>query len=260
MRGLILVVLLAVSPAVALSSAAKDFYQQVPGIENITVRSATPPVVVTQNGDTVALVNSMWERGFVLIGYSGFSGQMSKRSSAISWGKKIGASHIFFTAEHQSTQTNYIPFSTPTASTTYSNGTASAYGSGGYAYGNYSGTSTTYGSQTSYIPLTVSRYAQTITYFAPVRPGGTGMMLEPLTDAQRRSLGTNRAQAVRAVRVNSPAYDADIMPGDILMEVDSLPASIDNLIAAQNKAGEHVYKLNRVGALLEKTVSIAVPR
>ncbi|WP_298356022.1 hypothetical protein [uncultured Litoreibacter sp.] len=41
-------------------------------------------------------------------------------------------------------------FTTTTPVTTYNSGNASAYGSGGYAYGNYSGTSTTY------VPTTVN--------------------------------------------------------------------------------------------------------
>jgi hypothetical protein len=40
-------------------------------------------------------------------------------------------------------------YTTTVPQTTYTTGNASAYGSGGYAYGNYSGTSTTYVQQTT---------------------------------------------------------------------------------------------------------------
>ena len=47
-----------------------------------------------------------------------------------------------------------IPITTPTTQTTYHSGNVNAYGGGYNSYGNYSGTSTTHGSQTTYYNYT----------------------------------------------------------------------------------------------------------
>jgi hypothetical protein len=65
-----------------------------------------------------------------------------------SWGPPQGAfklsdeSTVIEYEDSRNAQIGRYTYTVP--QTTYQSGTASAYGSGGYAYGNYSGTSTTY--------------------------------------------------------------------------------------------------------------------
>jgi len=113
------------------------------------------------------------------------------------------------------TQTSTATVTTPTTTTSYSTGTATAYGSRGpvTAYG--SGTTTTYGSTTNYVPITVQRVDYGAVYFVKQR-FGLGVFIRDLNDSERQDLQTNRGVAVRLVVDDTPAYNADILVGDVI--------------------------------------------
>ncbi|KQX20850.1 MULTISPECIES: hypothetical protein [unclassified Sphingomonas] len=244
----------------AAAPPPKEFYQEIPGTENYTERSSTPPIFIKPAGDPESIVNYMWERGFVPIGSSAFSGPMGKREVALKFGKEIGASHIVYLAQYEQTKTGMKPVILPNMSATTASASGVVSGRGGLVSSILSGSASTFGFSSTLTPWSVDLYEQTLLFFAPVKPGGTGMMLEPLPEELRRKLGTNRAQAVRALRIGYPAYEADIMVGDIIVEVDSQPASVDRLIAAQGRIGEHKYKIRRGDDVIEKSLTITQPR
>jgi len=92
----------------------------------------------------------------------------------------------------------------------------SAYGYGGYA--SYSGTAytTTYGSKTTYIPYTVHRSDYLATYWIKMKPPIFGTHIKDLTPEIRQQIGSNKGMLVYAVIKGSPAFEADILKGDVL--------------------------------------------
>ncbi|WP_099185208.1 PDZ domain-containing protein [Sphingobium fuliginis] len=219
--AMIIAALGAVTPGVTQANDWEKFYQ--PLIKGATFIPAEAPEVVSSSGNPDSDVEGMWRKGFAAIGVSAFNSPNSKTADAIKFGKKLKARYVMLGTKLTSSNTTAVPFTMPTSNTTVTNGTASVNSGGRFATGTYSGTSTTYGSQTSYIPITVNRFDKMAVYFAEVPKTGIGVMTRDLTPEEVAALETRRAIAIRFVRDNSPAYLADILPGDIITQLDGQP-------------------------------------
>ncbi|HEY1722211.1 MAG TPA: PDZ domain-containing protein [Magnetospirillaceae bacterium] len=179
------------------------------------------PTVSTGAGHADVDVVREFIQGYGLIGTLSFVGPIKGPEGAIVQAKKVGAAQVILWSRYQSTESGVMPLTAPTVSTAYSNGTVNAFSpSGGPAFGTYSGTTTVYGTETTYIPYSVSRYDQVALYFAPLRRSGIGLMVKPATDEQKRAFGTNQMMQIIAVRNGSPAFTADLLPGDLLLSID----------------------------------------
>lgn len=75
------------------------------------------------------------------------------------------------------------------------------------------------------VPLSVNRYAQTAVFLSKLQPKkiGLGFRYRYLEPNEIHSVGTNRAVAVVYTIRNSPAFDADILPGDFILSVAGVP-------------------------------------
>lgn len=211
----------AAAPAVVQANDWEKFYQ--PLAQGATFIAAEAPEIVSSSGNPDTDVEGMWRKGFAVIGVSAFNSPNSKTGDAIKFGKKLKARYVMLGTKLTSSSTTAMPFTMPTTNTTVTNGTASVNSGGRFATGTYSGTSTTYGSQTSYIPITVNRFDKLAVYFGEVPKTGIGVMTRDLTPEEVAALETRRAIAIRFVRDNSPAYLADILPGDIITQLDGQP-------------------------------------
>ena len=175
-------------------------------------------------------------------------------------GKTVGAQYIVVSTKYARTVQGAIPITTFAPQTTYSNGTASAFGSGGYATGTYNGTSTTYSQQTSYMPYSVARYDQLAVYFVPLTRTGMGLLFRDITAQEAQGLGTQKAVAVAAVRRGSPAFDADILPGDIVTSIGGQVVFDSGMAIAAIRASygsDAVVTIQRNGQAIQKTVHLA---
>jgi len=147
------------------------FYQQVPDAtpEAIAqIRAAPPPETpLVMYAAKPPDPKPFMQQGYAVIGYSSFnSGHNEPDSEAVAQAKKIGADLVVIVdPNYTGSVTSQIPLTLPTTTTSQTNGSATAYGSGGSvtAYGN--STTTTYGSRTTYIPMTVNRYDYGAVYF-----------------------------------------------------------------------------------------------
>src|SRR6202043_3245767 len=112
--------------------------------------------------------------------------------------------------------TGAVPLMLPQTSTSYTSGSATAYGAGEpvTAYGN--ATTTTYGTQTTMMPYSVARSDFGAVYFVKTRQRA-GIITLPLDDAAHKRLGTNSGILVRLVVDGTPAFNADVFPGDVLL-------------------------------------------
>jgi len=230
-------------------SGYSEFYRNAAGATPEAVariRSAPAPKAPLLNhagGNPKEVVAGYARQGYVLIGYSSFnSGRRASDSGAVSQGTKVGADIVVVIDPHYTgSVTSSVPITTPTSSTSYTTGNATAYGSGGVAtaYGN--ATTTTYGSQTSYIPVTVQRFDYGALYFVK-RHYSFGVNFRNPTDEERRERQSNKGVYVTTVVSDTPAFRADILPGDIVVAIDGAPVygeqGCSDLL--QNKRGQTV--------------------
>ena len=152
-----------------------------------------------------------------------------------------------------------VPITTPTSTTSYTTGSATAYGAGGpvTAYGN--ATTTTYGTQTNYIPMTIHRFDYGALYLYK-RHWRFGANYRDLNDDERRGLQSNKGVAVVMLVDGSPAYRSDVLVGDIILAVDGQPVyghqDFGELL--EQKSGHTVVlTISRAGQTITKTVALA---
>jgi C-terminal processing protease CtpA/Prc len=200
----------------------------------------------------------MWSRGFRPIGFASFNGPAAGPAAALAAAKKVGAQYVVVARQFTNTVSGAIPLTTPTATTSYSQGTANIYGSGGSAYGTYNGTTTTYGSQTTYIPYSVAHYDQMAVFFAPMPRHGLGVMMANVPDTMAQQLGSAKGALVNAVRRDSPAFRADILPGDVIISVNgSEVTGLPDAMAIQQLAGQTItIGINRRGSTITKQLAL----
>lgn len=258
-----------VAMALLLASCAtgyKQFYTPMQGAtpERIAANRAGPPSaepLVDHSGLMGPEVVKLYgENGYAIIGYSDFQGAPNQADAgAIAQAKAVKAdlvviSNPSYVGEHSTV----IPITTPTSSTSYTTGSATAYGTGGTATAYGSATTTTYGHETKYVPVTMSRYEYAAAYFIKVRVR-FGVGVQPLTDQQRQELQSNHGVMVTTVINGSPAFEHDILVGDLLLAVDGIPvdgvAGWSTLI--NRKPGQTVsVKIYRNGYFTAKDIKL----
>lgn len=255
MRTVIAFAILLASAGQAHASDWEKFYTAATGVRG-AIDATTDPEQLPSQGSVDADMNAMWRKGFAAIGITYFNASNSKTKDGLKLAKKLKARYMVVSVQYTGTNTASIPITIPTTNTTYSSGTASAYGSGGYASGNYSGTSTTYGSATTNVPFNVNRYDKLGIFFKEMPKRGIGIMFRELTPEEVARLETRRAIVVGYIRDNSPAFMADMLPGDIITSVNGEPADEETWRRAM--IGTAVAKISfvRKGATRELTIPI----
>jgi hypothetical protein len=181
-----------------------------------------PEVERIARGSPEEQVNSFIKRGYMPIGSSSFnSGERQSEDAAIRQGAEVGADLVvIIDPKYTGTVTSSIPISAPTSSTTYYSGSATTYGSGGYARASSNGTATTFGTTTSLIPISVNRVDYAAWYFIKRKPARFGAVVRDLDKSQREELQSNKGVSAVVIVDNSPAFDADILVGDMIIEMD----------------------------------------
>lgn len=214
MRNWLVLILAAVVLAGCANGYAK-FYKPVPE-GALTIPSQEEPVVFAGSGDPKQDVAQMFVESYGLVGVSEFNGAAQKHAGAIAQAKKVGANRIILDSKYRNTQSGVMPMTTPTVSTAYTSGTV--YGGVGSS-ARYSGMTTMYGSETTYIPYSVDRFDQRALYFAPLPRKGVGIQFILATNETRQAAGTNKGYQIMLIRRGSPAFRADFLPGDLVVMI-----------------------------------------
>jgi PDZ domain len=191
--------------------------------------SATPLIYNYSNDPKVDNHNAL-RAGYVPIGSADFYANARKvsQSQLVAQAKSVGASLVLIHTSFRDTVSGSVPFTVPNApivSTVSTSGTVNSYGSGGYATGTYSGTGTitTPGGSTTYqMPYQFDRNNYDATFW--VKRDTSKIMLGinpgPLTDAQRHELQRNSGIVAAVVVNGTPAFQANILEGDILLKIN----------------------------------------
>ena len=180
-------------------------------------RAATPhegePRFVRGDG-TLEPALKLLEDGYVFVGEANFwcSSSRVSNKSIRKKAKKLHAAVCLVWSQHRNTVHGNMPITVPTSTTTYNSGSFS--GTRGYM-GSYSGTSTTYGSRTTYLPYTIILMDYQISFWAKGTGSVLGCVTLELTTEQKRKLGRNTGLMIACVQKRTPASKAKILPGDI---------------------------------------------
>ena len=165
---------------------------------------------------------------------------------------------MLVSSKYTHTISGAMPLEVPQTTTSFSTGTATAFGPGGTATAYGSGMTTTYGSQTVMMPYSIARSDFGAIFFAKVRPK-VGIFYLPTDEETRKRLQTNAGVIVKEVMEGSPAFRADILPGDVILAIENDQIqSAENCQQMINKyEGQNVvFHLNRDGKSLEKKIEI----
>jgi hypothetical protein len=175
---------------------------------------------------TIKPALTLFEDGYALIGEANFwcSSNLVSDKSILNKAKKLRAEIVLVSSRHRETVNGSMPITTPTNTTTYNNGNFS--GTRGYL-GSYSGTSRTYGTQTTYIPYTIIYMDYQISFWAKGTGAVFGCVARELSTEETRQLEQNTGLMVMCVQKKTPAFDAGLLPGDILMSMDGNTLSDD---------------------------------
>lgn len=255
MRYALFFAVIASAPTQANASDWEKFYR--PLVEaNVGVPAASAPQVLPSSGSVEADIGALWTKGFVAIGYTAFDTNNGSTRDGERLAKKLKARYVIISSQMTATSTIQIPIKTPNNTTSYTNGTVNVLGNNGSAQGNYNQTTTTYGSNTTYIPMVSSRYSKMAIFFRELEKQGTGINPRELLPEEVRRFETKRAFVVRFVRDGSPAYMADILPGDVVLKVNDAPADTETWIKAVKGTQPMSVILSRGGTLRQVLVNV----
>lgn len=261
------ILMLAAALLAGCVSGYREFYRSANGLDAERIASlraspapAQPIVERGRPGDPEQVLDAYAKRGYIMIGNSMFnSGRPESEDAALQQGKDVGADLVLIlNPNYTGSVTSSIPITTPTTSTTYSNATATAYGRGGAVTAYGSGTSTTYGSATNYIPMTVHRSDYGAVYFIRQK-FGLGAFYRDLNDSERQQLQTNRGVVARLIVDDTPAFNADLLVGDVFTAIDgeaiANSQSLNDMLRERN-GKTVVLSLLRRGERIEKKIQL----
>lgn len=218
----LLVILLGVCVGGCATSGYKQFYKSyvdpttLPDVQLLAPGQA--PTIYSSN-EMNRDVKILISKGFRPIGHSAFNGALEGEQQASAQAVRVGAQVVLVKSDYTNTQTNTIPLFLPNNTTTY--GSGSVYGSGGSA--SYYGSSTAYG--TAVVPITSQqrRFDQEAVYFVKsTKRLKFGVFFADLTPEMRASIQRNMGAVIDIVMENSPAFTANVLPGDILIQIDGV--------------------------------------
>ncbi|MCM2279992.1 MAG: hypothetical protein NDJ89_18115 [Oligoflexia bacterium] len=127
----------------------REFYRQTAPESYASVRSTK--IFEYSNVNLRELYEILFS-DYLILGESSFNGPYEDPVSSRAYANSIGADVFIVSTQFSETRTSFMPITTPTTSTTTFSGMA-----GG---SNFYGLATSYGTQTTQVPISVSRYDQ----------------------------------------------------------------------------------------------------
>lgn len=197
---------------------------------------------------------NMMKKGYLCIGVSHFNVANVNQNDALLQAKNVHAETVIVYKQYTDTRSGVMSYSTPSTQTSYHSGNVSGGGVSGY----YSGTSTSYGRTTKNIPYSIKRYDFYASYWVKIKPK-LGVYLQELTDEMKRQIGSNKGAYVWIVINESPAYENDILPKDIIRRINGIEV-VDQLQANEITSGilnsEIELEIFRDGKTITKKIKL----
>lgn len=216
---------------IGCANGYQQFYREIPGAtqERIATTRVAPPtkqplIDKVPPSNFVDIADRYFKAGYNPIGWSSFtSGGNASIEQARQQAINVGADLVVVTdPKYLGSETTTVPITTPTSSTSFSNVNGSIAGAGGTRSFSAAGTTTTFGSTTTLMPMTVHRMEYGAIYFIKAKTL-LGAAVRELTASEKSALQTSKGVAIRAMVDGSPAYMADLLPGDLLTAINGAP-------------------------------------
>ncbi|HWD20817.1 MAG TPA: PDZ domain-containing protein [Verrucomicrobiae bacterium] len=234
-----------VAPSFKLPNGFARFYQAEnlrPEMQRRLIPSVGPPeiemVPLSQLSDTQRRYG---ERGYIRIGSASFSGPPASREDAIEQGTLVGAQFVLIGSTYARTAQGVLPSLSVQPGQTFTtqahgNVTTGAFPGNSTSVGTYSGYSTTTTAptlQTQYTPYEIPIHDQVATFWKLARPPILGVSVGALPDEVRSKLERNTGVYVTGVTEGSPAFLANILRGDVIVQIGKVPIeSMDDFFEA----------------------------
>lgn len=137
----------------------------------------------------------MYSKEYLLIGSSSFyaSANLVTEAKIVEVGNKLGAHIAVVNSKYSGTVNSGVPLVLPTSP---------------------------YTSQAVVIPTSTEQRTYEVAFYAKAKPSAVGLPPRDLKEEEKRKIGTNAGMVPIAVVEGSPAYQADVLPGDILLEIN----------------------------------------
>jgi len=160
-------------------------------------------------------INKLYQDGYVMIGYSSFNAGATYTKNALRQARLVNAEIVLVNSKYTNTITGTRE---KRVSYTETSNTNSSGNVGGY---NYSGTSTTRTNKKQIydVPYSINKYNHGAVYFVKQKPLTLGVSFGPIPDEVRARIRRNRGAYINVVMNYSPAFYADLIPGDIIISV-----------------------------------------
>jgi len=185
----------------------KDFTEGV-NIRNdarFEISNSKPTIILTDNVE--AGIRKLKEDGYIAIGESSYwAARDFSEKDALEYASQNGASVVLYYKKYKNSESTTTPLVLPNAQTSYNP---------------IIGTTTTYGTQVTNIPITHHYYDYSISYWIKQIKFRLGLEVNDLLDPDKKLIGSNKGVKVSVVIKNTPAYDNEFLPGDILKKVNT---------------------------------------
>jgi len=238
----------------------KDYTDGIDITENPKVIVPTDEPRLIEGTNITKDATEMLENGYKLLGESSFNAATINQNLALQQAKKVHADTVLVYSQYTNTVSGSMPLTVPDTQTSTGFHSGSIYGTGG-GFANYSGSSytTTYGSRTTYIPYNTRMYDYYASFWVKLKPPKLGIYYNDLTNEYRRKIGSNKGVYVIVVVRNSPAFDADMLNGDIIRRFNNIEitnASHFTSLIAENKGQQIELEIFRDGKTIVKQIQL----
>lgn len=221
------------------ASPFSEFYHDNTGGQDVTklpsFETSNAEPILTRGDSPDSDIEKMVEDGYGMIGYSSFDigKAIVNEKEALLVARKIHASVVLVNSHYARTVTGTIPIPI-----TSKDGSSVYY---------------------LYIPYKIDRFNYFASYWVKMRPPGFGAYVKDLTQEQRARISGGKGVYVNIVFKNSPAFNADIIKGDIILSIASADIYDAKAFveAVDQNAGEEVeVALSRDGKEIVKKVKL----
>lgn len=224
---------------------------------NVEISAEGPKILNGTNPDEDR--QRMLENSYFPIGYSSFTSGSVDQDDAIKQAKAVHASIVMVYSNYLRSESGVVPMSLPHTQTSQTSLYGSSYGSGGY--NNFSGTATTTtsGRQTTYVPYSISKYSYYASFWMKSKSHVLGALFKDLSDEDRQLASSNKGAEVFVVVKKSPAFEADILKGDIIKKIEDheIIDARDAFDTVKQLKGQEVnIQILRDGKVLKKHVQL----
>jgi len=162
------------------------------------------------------------EDGYVLLGYAAFNGQSMSNDWMQEQAKQVQAEVVLYTAKHIGTRRGVTAMQTPEYYHVHHHTRRLGTSIKGLSSA-HRGYSTYAGLRTEFIPYSIDEFAHNAGFYVQAKPPIFGGITQDLTREQKQLIEKNAGASVFAVVKKSPAFNANILAGDIITQVNQQP-------------------------------------